>query len=108
MFKNNAQKYFNAFERRDIDALRKLFDSGIVLRDWDIEIAGVEKILKANLEFFKNFHKIRIKIINLYIDHATVIGELYITLNDSISIKVVDILEFTADGKIKSIRAFKG
>ena len=108
MFKKNAQIYFNAFERKDINILRELFDSEVVLRDWDVEIIGVENILKANIEIFKTFQKIQVKTISLYADQATVIGELIITLDDSISIMVVDIIEFTTTGKIKSIRAFKG
>jgi len=80
----------------------------VVLRDWNVEAIGVENVLKANIEIFETFPKIEIKINSLYIDRATVIIELIITLNDSISMKVVDIIEFTSVGKIKSIRAFKG
>jgi hypothetical protein len=107
MLKTTAQEYFNAFERKDIDKLRELFDSEIAIRDWDVEATGMENVLKVNAGIFESFQKINVEIISLYTEKATVIGELIITLDDAITIKVVDVIEF-AGHKIKSIRAYKG
>lgn len=108
MFKSIAQDYFSAFEKKDINTLRELFDLEVTLRDWDIEVNGIENVVKVNSEIFKNFNNIQVDVISLYGEKMTVIGELIITLDDATAIKVVDLIEFTTLRKIKSIRAYKG
>jgi len=108
MFKSIAQDYFGAFEKKDIHKLRELLDSEVVLRDWNVEANGLENVLKINLEIFMAFEKIQVNVISLYAEESTVIGELIITLDDAVTMKVVDLIEFTSLRKIKSIRAYKG
>jgi hypothetical protein len=108
MFKSIAQDYFGAFEKKDIHKLRELLDSEVVLRDWNVEANGLENVLKINLEIFMAFEKIQVNVISWYAEESTVIGELIITLDDAVTMKVVDLIEFTSLRKIKSIRAYKG
>ena len=108
MIKSNTHIYFNAFERKDITKLRELFDSEIVLCDWNIEVKGVENVLNANANIFNSYQTIQVNVISLYIEKDTAIGELIIILDGTNVIKVVDIIEFTDQGKIKNIRAYKG
>lgn len=108
MFKIIAQDYFGAFEKKDVNKLRELLDSEVVLRDWNVEANGLENVLNINLEIFMAFEKIQVNVISLYAEESTVIGELAITLDDAVTMKVVDVIEFTSLRKIKSIRAYKG
>jgi len=108
MFKSIAQDYFGAFETKDIDKIRELLDSEVVLRDWNVEAKGFENVLNINIEIFKDFEKIQVNVISLYAEESTVIGELTITLDEAVTMRVVDVIEFTSFRKIKSIRAYKG
>jgi len=108
MFKSIAQDYFGAFEKKDINKLRELLDSEVVLRDWNVEAKGLENVLNINIEIFKAFEKIQVNVISLYAEESTVIGELTIILDEAVTMKVVDVIEFTSLRKIKSIRAYKG
>ena len=108
MFKSIAQDYFGAFEKKDINKLRELLDSEVILRDWNVEAIGLENVLNINMEIFKAFEKIQVHVMSLYAEESTVIGELTIILDDAVTMKVVDVIEFTGLRKIKSIRAYKG
>lgn len=108
MLKSIAQDYFGAFEKKDINKLRELLDSEVVLRDWNVQAKGLENILNINIEIFKAFEKIQVNVISLYAEESTVIGELTIILDEAVTMKVVDVIEFTSLRKIKSIRAYKG
>lgn len=107
MLKKTAQDYFEAFEKRDINKLRELLDSEVVLRDWNVEAKGLQNVLDINIEIFKAFEKIQVNVISLYAEESTVIGELTIILDEAVTMKVVDVIEFTRLRKIKSIRAYK-
>ena len=56
MFKSIAQDYFGAFEKKDINKLRELLDSEVVLRDWNVEAKGLENVLNINIESISSFH----------------------------------------------------
>ena len=60
-----ANQYFTACNNQDLSELRNLFDKNIVLKDWDIHEFGIENVLKANSNIFKNFPFIKIEIITL-------------------------------------------
>ena len=103
-----AIKYFNAFERKDISAIREMFDINVTLRDWEISAFGIDSVLAATTRIFNSIEIISVKIINVFQDETCVIGELNVTIDSVNQIKVVDIIEFNSFGKICAIRAFKG
>ena len=49
-----------------------------------------------------------VNVVNLYVIEPTVVAELIITAKEINLIRVVDILSFDDNGKIRSIRAYKG
>ncbi len=106
--KNAALRYFQTFSKKDINALRDLYSSDVTLNDWEISAKGLDAVLDANSNIFNIAKNITVKPLNVYQDGNTVIAELEITLNACEPIKVVDIIEFTNNGKICAIRAFKG
>ena len=101
-------KYFKDFSSKDISSLKMIFANDIILRDWEIEAKGIDAVIKANENIFKNVHTIVVEPQNLYQDGNIVISELNIVINDSEIIYVVDIIEFNKENKIKRIFAYKG
>ena len=103
-----VKKYFEAFERKDINAIGELVDNNVKLRDWEISVAGIESFLAANNEIFCSAENISIQLINVIENPTFVVAELDIKINNIKTIHVVDIIEFNSIGKISAIRAFRG
>lgn len=108
MLKELALNYFEAFSKADIMRLRSLFADDVCLRDWNIDVLGIEYVINENSKIFTTLKGISVEVINLYEDAKTVVAELVISANGVSAIKVVDILNFNEEHKIVSIRAYKG
>ncbi|MBF0544796.1 MAG: nuclear transport factor 2 family protein [Candidatus Riflebacteria bacterium] len=106
--KNICQDYFVTFSSKNISKLEKLFDSQISLRDWNLNVHGRQKVLEANENIFRDCKSIMVEPLNLIQEGSTVVCELEITINNTPKIFVTDIITFNNDGKILSIRAYKG
>ena len=106
--KITAIKFFEAFEKKDINSIREMFDINVTLRDWEINALGIDSALAAIAKIFYSAETISIQAINIFQEQAFVVGELNIAINGLNSINVVDIIEFSSTGKICAIRAFKG
>jgi hypothetical protein len=103
-----AKKYFEAFEKKDINAIRELFDPDVKLRDWEISVSGIDSVLAATNEIFCSAESISIKLICIIQSPAFVVVELDISIDNINPIHVVDLIEFSSTGKICAIRAFRG
>ena len=106
--KDTALSYFKTFSEKNIAGLREMFDDNVTLRDWDIDQKGIESVLKANLNIFQNVKTINAIPQNIISENNFVFAELKIVVNDDEELKVVDLIEFNQNGKIISIKAFKG
>ena len=78
------------------------------MRDWTLDASGIESVLKVYTYIYKSLSNIVVNVVNLYEIEPTVVAELIITAKEINSIRVVDILSFDDNGKIRSIRAYKG
>lgn len=107
-YKNRALNYFNAFSEKNLLNLKFMFDQNVTLRDWDIYARGVVDVMEANQKIFDSVDTIKVTPLALYQQDTTVIAELTILVNGTETLLVTDIIEFTNDGKIKNIRAYKG
>lgn len=108
MLSDLATEYFNAFSRSDILRLEKCLSDDVRLRDWSLDASGIESVLNAYANIFKSLSEVVVDVVNLYEIEPTVVAELIITAKEIGSIKVVDILSFDQNGKIRAIRAYKG
>ena len=108
MLSELATEYFNAFSSSDILRLEKCLSDDVSLRDWNLDASGIESVLNAYADIFKSLSEVVVDVVNLYEIQPTVVAELIITAKEIGSIKVVDILSFDRNGKIRSIRAYKG
>ena len=103
-----CKNYFKIFSNKDINKLEELFSDQIVLRDWEINAVGKEAVIDANKKIFKNVKKIKVTPLNLDQISNKIVAELEIIINETDKIYVVDIISFNKEGKIISIKAFKG
>ncbi len=103
-----AKKYFKTFSNKDIQGLGEMFDINCSLRDWEINVTGKDKVLEANKKIFDSVETIEVQAQNIYCDENIIIADLLITVNNMEKLLVVDIIEFSENGKIISIRAYKG
>jgi hypothetical protein len=103
----HATLYFQAFSSKNEAGLYRMLHPKVTLRDWTIDIAGRDEVLAEMGRAFRTFNTIAVAPVNLYQHNDTVIGELSISLENEL-IRVVDIITYTDEREIISIRAFKG
>ena len=108
MLLDKTIEYFAAFSNKDIDSLRKMFSENICLRDWELNVCGIEDVVLANSNIFNLVEDILVTPMKLYQQDSTVIAEIEILINQKEKLLVTDIIEYSKDKKIKSIRAYKG
>lgn len=110
--KQLTRDYFEAFQNKDLFRLAELLnDDECHLRDWITEKSSKQEVLLLNQGLFKNVDSIKVHIDNIYVQGNTSVSEIEIALNfkeKKDRILVVDILEFTEEGKIESIKAYLG
>jgi hypothetical protein len=103
-----TRKFISAYEQKNIDIISEMFAPNVVLRDWNSEVTGFQA---AIAEFTKNFQaadSLSIEIRNLMVNSPFAAVELEIVINNSETLRVVDVLCFSKDQKILSIVAYKG
>ena len=114
-----AEKYFRLFSAKDLDALDSLFDDNATLRDWETQAKGKPDVLAAMKNIFDSVESIKVSPVNMVLatdetSPLTVIAELDIVVNkelrstefdgtDNERLAVVDIIDFTDEGKILGI-----
>src|SRR6056300_1824876 len=103
-----SKKYFNYFQNKNIEALKKIFALNISLKDWDTKKKGRKEVIKFNLEIFKKFKVIKVNVKEkFYVKNFKIICFIQICLNNK-KLDVIDIIEFNKKFEIKSIRAYLG
>ncbi|HLC90283.1 MAG TPA: hypothetical protein VJI15_00790 [Candidatus Nanoarchaeia archaeon] len=106
-FKGAAREYFQLFSDKNSDKISDMLDSKALLIDWENNIQEKDNIIEAVKAIFESVERIFVEPLNIYQDGNVIIGDLLITINGKEKIRVIDILEFSLQGKIKSIKAFK-
>ena len=102
-------KYFTAFEAKDLGTLTEIYDEQVLLKDWDIECHGAEKVLAANESLFTSVEDIKVDITRCSVDSMLQTATAEIVINiDGEEILVADVITFNNEGKIKNIRAYQG
>jgi predicted SnoaL-like aldol condensation-catalyzing enzyme len=110
--KELTNDYFEAFSSKDEDKLRELYSEDFSLRDWLSEAKGKEKVLDINKQFFNAYPNFELKVLKTYTEGNTTVSELNILINDPLEgdkdILAVDVIEFSEEGKMKTLRAYFG
>eukprot|EP00466_Bigelowiella_natans_P000798 jgi/Bigna1/88213/estExt_fgenesh1_pg.C_290085 len=108
-----AEDYFAAWNSKDLKKLENCFVAEkAVLRDWDISVEGTSKVVEANGNIFKAVPKIAIEVVKVHpcVCTCSASCEILVKLNNDKNevLKVVDVIDFDKDYKIKALRAYKG
>lgn len=100
--------YLAAYARKDLPVIDAMFSDDISLSDWNLSVRGKEAALDETAKNFAAAQTIGIEPIAIYDRKDAVAGELKIVVDGRVELRVVDIIEFTGDGKIAAIRAYLG
>ena len=88
--------------------MEDMFENDIVLRDWKIRVVGKEKALEETKKNFEAADFIDIEVLTIFENKDTVAAELKIVVDRNEELYVVVVVSFNPQGKIVSIRAYKG
>ncbi len=101
-----TQRYFELFSTKNVKGLEnEIYSEDIHLRDWNGEWKGKYSVLEMNESLFINEFKIVIDDIKLSDTSTIVLFTLHISDTEY---KVVDIIDWDENGKIKRILAYNG
>ena len=110
--KRSAMRYFEVWNQHDVPGLKNLLAAEATLRDWEVEKKGREEVANANSKIFATAPGIKIEVLTVHVATATRTVACKILVkpnnNKSTELKVVDIITFNEQGKILSVRAYKG
>jgi hypothetical protein len=100
--------FLNAYEAKDLDAIALLMTDEVRLQDWNLEARGKAAVLLETKKNFDQAEHLQIEVLDFYEGVGCAAARLRITVNRTIELEVVDTIVVDADGKISSIRAYKG
>ena len=92
---------------KNLEATTAMFAEDIHLRDWNISVHGKEAATRETAKNFAEAESLEIRVLATYENADTIAGEVHIQVN-GIDLYVVDIMTFNDEGKITSIRSYKG
>ena len=100
--------FLRAYEARDIDAIAPMLADEVRLQDWNLVAEGRDAVLAETMRNFRDATQLEIEVRQLYEAESCAAARLRIVVNGSIELEVVDTIEVDGDGRIRSIRAYKG
>jgi hypothetical protein len=103
-----VRSFLSAYERKDIDAISEMLAEDVVLRDWNLEVSGLEAAVAEYSKNFRDADSLRITVNQILESESGVAAELEIVVNGSENLNVVDIFTFNDDNEITSVVAYKG
>ena len=106
--KDRCIAYLQSYARKDHIAVATMFADDIVLRDWKILVRGKAATLAETERNFKSANSFEITPLGLYEYGDTVAAELKIVVDGTITLNVVDVIRFNAQGQIQANRAYLG
>jgi ketosteroid isomerase-like protein len=105
--KQLALNYFAAWNAQDARWLTHLFDNDVTLVDWDNSVSGLIDVVEMNRKIWADVPDIKATVLDIAESEQHCIAKLLIQIDDDTSIDVVDVFTMK-DGKITSIKAYKG
>ena len=105
--KNNVERYFKFFSSKNLNGLESQFSDDVVLQDWDIFAEGKGEVIRANKNIFDSVSSVNITLKEFYQVDKVAVCLIEIEINRSEVIKVIDVIKFNKELKIKEISAYK-
>jgi 3-deoxy-D-manno-octulosonate 8-phosphate phosphatase (KDO 8-P phosphatase) len=100
--------YIADFAAKRLDRLERSFADDVTLEDWDMRAEGKAAVLEACRSIFTAVGAISVDLIGLGQLGGAVVAEMAITLEGVGRLGIIDLIEVDRDGRIRSIRAFRG
>lgn len=104
-----TKTYFEVWNSHDEAALRGLHADASSLHDWDATHGPTNAAVAAGVAgIWKAEPTIKCEIIDLYTcgPDLTVVANINVVVNAEVTIKVCDVIEFDASGRVTSLNAF--
>ena len=105
--KDKVETYFRLFSEKNIENLSDLFSNEIILKDWEILAIGKKEVISANKKIFSSVQSICVNLKEFYQQDNVTTCLIEIEINNEEIIKVIDIIKFNEEFKIKEISAYK-
>ena len=100
----NTDKYFEAFNNKDLDTLSTLYSNDVRLIDWDIDIEGKEEVINANKCLF--YLDFTLELNKTYEIENITFNEITITIGEDV-LEIMDVIAFNENYQIENITAYK-
>jgi len=85
-----------------------MFSENVILKDWSIEANGKKEVLQVLEGIFNSTNTIRIEPISFFSNSEySYAVSISIYLNETLELRVIDVIKFDFSGKIQEIYAFK-
>jgi len=103
-----SNRYFDCFANKEFDSLFELFAQGVVLKDWENEVSGIENVVALNKKIFSTARSIEITILyQCRLSENVVFNKIEVGVNKERKISVIDLLSFDEEGRITLVEAYK-
>jgi ketosteroid isomerase-like protein len=106
-YRDTIDAYMAAFNAKDLEALGALLASDATLIDWEVSASGRAEVVEATRRIVTGAN-LRIRVDATIVDPPQAAADLTVFVNEDLEVQVVDLFEFSSDGLIRSVRAFKG
>jgi hypothetical protein len=103
--KEITELYFRCFQNKDINILQNLYYENVILKDWAINVVGVDEVIKSNKELFQLKYDLVVHNISVFNNMSFNMITIYF---ENEYIDVLDVIYFSDDYKIIKVRAYKG
>lgn len=105
---DRLRRYLAAYAARDLAAIDLQLADDATLQDWNIAVQGKVRVLDETRRNFAAATHIAITERRMFEHGDTAAAELHIVVDGTMSLDVVDVVRFDADGRVVAIRAYKG
>ena len=105
MIKTLIKNYFTAWNMQDINALKMLVTEDISLKDWELEVNGIEDFIIANKKIFSDNIDINADVQNITVSDKSCFALIKLKVESS-HLDVIDYFTLR-DNKINKIQAFR-
>ncbi|MCJ2036215.1 nuclear transport factor 2 family protein [Methylobacterium sp. J-068] len=99
--------YMAAFNAKDLDALGRTLTEDVTLVDWDVSASGRDDVLATTSRIVSGA-ALHITVRGLLVAEPNAAADIVIAIDGTSDLDVLDLFAFAPDGRIRSIRAFRG
>lgn len=103
-----ARRFLAAYAAKDLDAVCAQVSDDVLLRDWNLEVRGADAFRAETQRNFAAADTIEVEVLHLHATQVSVAAEVLITVDGTIRLRVVDVFDVDADGRVTAVRSYNG